>query len=62
MPIRTSAITYSRGINPATNPNFFLIAQTNNTVAVPTSAFVKYHRQPRPYINNCVGCRWPWSH
>jgi hypothetical protein len=62
MPIRTTANTYSRGIDWRRNPNFFLIAQTNNTVSVPTSAYVKHLQYPRPYINTCVGCRWPWSH
>ncbi len=63
MPVRTSAITYSRGVNPATNPNFFYNAQTNNTVAIPTSAFVKHNVfQNKTVINTNVGGRWPWSH
>ena len=41
--IRTSAITYRRGISNST-PNFFLIAQANYVIPQPTSRF----RQPVP--------------
>jgi hypothetical protein len=36
--IRTSAITYRRGISNST-PNFFLVAQSNYVIPQPTSRF-----------------------
>ena len=43
MGIRTSAITYSRGV-PKGTQNFFYNAQTNNTVVVPISLYLKNYQ------------------
>lgn len=62
MAIRTSAITYRRGIPNSAN-NFFFVAQTNNNVVVPFSTYIRtYQFRRRNIINKNIGGRWPWSH
>ena len=59
MGIRTSAITYSRGV-PKGTQNFFYNAQTNNTVVVPISLYLKnYQFYNRNVINNSNP--WTWK-
>ena len=40
MAIRTSAITYRRGIPKGYN-NFYLVSQANNTIPSPMSLYIK---------------------
>jgi hypothetical protein len=60
MSIRTSAITYRRGI-PNSNNNFFFAAQTNNVIPAPLNIYLRdYQFNNRNIINNSR-YRWPWS-
>jgi len=43
MAIRTSAITYSRGI-PKNYNNFFFVAQANNSVVQPMTLYIKNYQ------------------
>ena len=47
--IRTSAITYRRGISNNT-PNFFLFAQANYVIPQPASRFRQNNVAPSPYV------------
>jgi hypothetical protein len=62
MTIRTSAIFYGRGI-PKNQNNFAFVAQTNNTVVVPISKYLKrYQFSNRNVINrNVRGAIFPWG-
>jgi len=55
MPIRTTANTYTRGILRSENGfynNFFLVAQSNNTIVSPMSSYIRgYQFNNRNYIN-----------
>ena len=61
MPIRTTANTYTRGILRSENGyynNFFLVAQTNNTIISPMSSYIRgYQFNNRNYINFGPGRR-----
>ena len=62
MPVRTSAITYSRGL-PKNYNNFFLVAQANNNMPVPMSKYLKnYQFYNRNIINSNIRNLYPWSH
>jgi hypothetical protein len=62
MAVRTSAITYNRGI-PKTATNFFFVAQANNTVIHPFGVYFRtYQYRNRNIINRNINGRWPWSH
>jgi len=57
MGIRTSAITYSRGI-PKEYNNFFLVAQANNVVIQPMALYLRgYQFYPRNNSNATRGLR-----
>ena len=61
MAIRTSAITYSRGV-PKTTPNFFYSAQANNVIVVPISKYLRnYQFYNRNVTNTNISGRWPWN-
>lgn len=52
MPVRTSAIFYSRGVPKNATTNFAFVAQTNNTVISPMSKYIKsYNFFNRNYTN-----------
>ena len=60
MAIRTSAITYTRGI-PKTDHNFFFVAQANNVVPSPMSSYLRgYQFYNRNITNTNVIRRYPW--
>ena len=40
MGVRTSAITYSRGVPPQNQANFFIVAQANYNVVVPMNKYL----------------------
>ena len=62
MAIRTSAIFYRRGV-PNSYHNFAYVSQTNNTVVVPISKYLKnYNFYNRNVINkNVRQALYPWS-
>jgi hypothetical protein len=62
MTIRTSAIFYGRGV-PKNANNFAFVAQTNNTVTVPMSKYLRqFQFVNRNIINmNVKGARYPWG-
>jgi hypothetical protein len=63
MAIRTSAIFYRRGI-PNSYNNFAFVSQTNNTVVVPISSYLKgFKFYNRNVINNNIrpGGLYPWK-
>jgi hypothetical protein len=61
MPIRTQAITYSRGILRSENGfynNFFLAAQANNAIVSPMSSYLRtYQFTNRNFINTFASRR-----
>jgi hypothetical protein len=61
MAIRTSAITYSRGI-PKNYNNFFFVSQANNNVIQPMSIYLKnfnfYNRNYSPPVNGFLTLPW----
>lgn len=60
MAIRTSAITYRRGI-PNNYNNFYFVAQANNAVVVPISKYLNgYQFYNRNIINPTLN-RWMWK-
>ena len=61
MAIRTSAITYSRGI-PKGYHNFYFVAQANNAVIRPMSLYLRgYQFYNRNFSNATSGMRTlPW--
>jgi len=62
MAVRTSAITYRRGV-PNNANNFFFVAQSNNNVVNPFSLYFRtYQFYNRNVFNRSIGGRWPWSH
>ena len=65
MAIHTSANTYSRGIKNVYNnyTNFFFVAQSNNTIPVPTRKFLQYNILTNRNVVNYVSRRntYPWS-
>jgi hypothetical protein len=61
MAIHTSAITYRRGISNNCN-NFFFVAQTNNTIPVPMSSYLRHFRFSMRNYKNPTKDVWPWSH
>ena len=65
MPIRTSANTYTRGIlrsQDGTYNNFFLVAQSNNTIISPMSSYIRgYQFTNRNYINFGPSARRLWN-
>ena len=65
MPIRTSANTYTRGILRSENGfynNFFLVAQSNNTIVSPMSSYIRgYQFNNRNYINFGPTTRRLWK-
>jgi hypothetical protein len=65
MPIRTTANTYTRGILRSENGyynNFFLVAQSNNTIISPMSSYIRgYQFNNRNYINFAAGSRRLWK-
>jgi hypothetical protein len=61
MAIRTSAITYSRGV-PSTNNNFFFVAQANNNIPVPMSKYLSnYNFYNRNVVNPNLIRIFPWK-
>lgn len=59
MAIHTSAITYRRGIPDGYN-NFFFVAQSNNTIPVPMSSYLRGYKFYNRNIVNPSKYRWPW--
>jgi len=61
MAIHTSAITYRRGV-PNNYTSFFFVAQSNNTIPVPMSKYLRnYNFYNRNVWNNSnPRNRWPW--
>jgi len=55
MGVRTSAITYTRGVPKQNQANFFLVAQSNYNVIVPMSKYLKnysfYNRNIVPNLS-----------
>ena len=62
MAIRTSAITYSRGVPKNFKSSFFFGAQSNNAIVHPITSYLRnYSFYNRNIVNPSRG-RWPWSH
>lgn len=61
MAIHTSAITYSRGVPSTGYNNFFFVAQTNNTIPVPISSYLRGFKFYNRNVINSNRNRWPWS-
>ncbi len=59
MPIRTSAITYRRGVPDGYN-NFYFVAQTNNAVVCPMSKYLQGYQFANRNIVTSSPYRWPW--
>jgi hypothetical protein len=59
MAIRTSAITYRRGV-PNGYSNFFWVAQTNNNIPVPMDKYLKGRTFYNRNVINTSNYRWPW--
>ena len=59
MAIRTSAITYTRGIQK-NNKNFFFIAQANNVIPSPTSLYIKDYKIFNRNYTVTGQPLWPW--
>jgi hypothetical protein len=58
MAIRTSAITYRRGVSNS-QTNFFFAAQANNVIPEPMSAYIRgYQFYNRNIVNTSY--LWPW--
>lgn len=57
MAIHTSAITYTRGL-PKNYNNFFLVAQTNNTVISPLSKYLKNYSFYNRNVTNTSVSLW----
>lgn len=61
MGIRTSAITYTRGVPKQNQANFFLVAQSNYNVVAPISKYLKnysfYNRNIVPNLPKL----YPWQ-
>lgn len=60
MAIRTSAITYRRGIPNTGYANFYFVAQSNNTVVCPMGPYLKHYDFYNRNISNPSHYRWPW--
>ena len=62
MTIRTSAIFYRRGV-PNAYHNFAYVSQTNNTVIVPISKYLKNFKFYNRNVinNNARQALYPWS-
>ena len=58
MAIRTSAITYRRGISND-QTNFFFVAQSNNIIPAPMSGYLSGYQFYNSNIVN-TSYRWPW--
>ena len=59
MAIRTSAITYRRGI-PNNYVNFYFVSQSNNVIPAPMSKYIKTYQFYNRNITNPSSNRWPW--
>jgi hypothetical protein len=59
MGVRTSAITYRRGI-PNTYNNFYFISQANNVIPAPMSRYINGYQFYNRNIVNPTRNRWPW--
>jgi len=59
MAIRTSAITYRRGI-PNNYNNFYFVVQANNTIPSPMSRYLNGYQFYNRTVTN-TSYRWPWS-
>lgn len=60
MAIRTSAITYRRGI-PNNYNNFFFVTQTNNAILSPMHLYMQNYRSYNRNVTNPTKYRWPWN-
>jgi len=59
MAVRTSAITYRRGI-PNNYNNFYFVAQANNIIPAPLSRYIGGYQFYNRNISNPSRNRWPW--
>ncbi len=57
--IKTSAITYRRGI-PNSYNNFYFVSQANNVIPVPMSKYLRGYQFYNRNIVNPSQNRWPW--
>lgn len=60
MAIRTSAITYRRGV-PNNYNNFFFVTQTNNAIPSPMYLYMNNYRPYNRNVTNPTKYRWPWN-
>ena len=58
--IRTSSITYRRGI-PNTYTNFYFVSQANNTIPSHMSSYLNGYQFYNRNIFNQSTNRWPWK-
>ncbi len=58
--IRTSAITYRRGIPDGYN-NFYYVAQTNNVIPSPLNIYLRNYQFYNRNLINPTRYRWPWK-
>jgi hypothetical protein len=61
MAIRTSAITYTRGVPKTGYNNFFFVAQANNNIPVPMHSYLRGFKFYNRNVINSSRDRWPWS-
>ena len=59
MAIRTSAITYRRGI-PNDYNNFYFVSQANNNIPSPMSRYLNGYQFYNRNIMTSSTYRWPW--
>lgn len=60
MAIKTSAITYRRGI-PNSYINFYIVTQANNVIPAPMSKYLNGYQFQNRNITNSANYRWPWN-
>jgi hypothetical protein len=60
MGVRTSAITYRRGI-PNSYVNFYFVVQANNVIPSPMSRYLSAYQFYNRNFSNPTPNRWPWN-
>lgn len=60
MAIRTSAITYRRGI-PNNYTSFYFVSQANNVIPAPMNLYLSNYQFYNRNVTNSSRNRWPWK-